>query len=1067
MLSVSDCTPARAEKRGAGVDDHQHRGKQTSMDTVRNNTHSVQSNQQNSAGEGRPEPAAERQPVQADALPQPDAVVRDGAAVPQVVAAADAVVAAADAVVAAADAVVAAADAANSGDIFGPAELLREVTQDRPCRVRGCGATSGCLVRTDGANFVVCINVGGPLAEPGVWPATGRTYHRHELHPDTRQVVEPVPDDLVRFVNAVFEPGDAILIRPVETWTDGSRKRSEIDFKHTVHVYANRLATRPDHWHCAYYHAAKARANLFFGVCPRWSGSDQFDRAFQIRVVRCLWSDLDHCNVEKALARCEAAGLPRPTAVINSGNGVHVYWRLSEPYLIDDAGDPPAVRKEWPPRQEEDKARRPRHFIGRPGGERVYEYHADDTGADDRHKPNHEWPDALSPKAEHIQHVVAGIAAKIGGDHTQDISRLLRLPCTLNRKDQRNGKEPVPCVLVECDDSRRYPLADFERFAEEAPAYIEAQELAKVQLPSGKKLTPTRLNKLTEYLNRSKFADDRSDADFALCCYAVEQGYDREEIWTAVEKVGKFQERGREYFDLTWGNAERKVREQAYERASPTGWRRRGRGHAGDNGDTEGGMDFADLPTFRNYDEVKDPGAEEGDEPVKLALPPEEIRRQLLKLADGFPKRVGDRLFATSGGEVLWIENSSQLFAWIGSVLERPKRLTNGLDWVKGSDKVTEAVFFAFLQQTVEDFDSVEELPHYPPLPRTYYVPREPEGGDGERLRQMVQFFRPATLVDHDLIVAFFLSLFWGGKPGQRPAWLVTAEDENDAEKGRGIGKTTLVEMGGYLVGGAVSIGAKEEYARIVTRLLSGEARGKRVVLLDNVKSLKFSWAELEALITCDTISGHHLFHGEGRRPNTLTWCITLNGATLSKDLAQRCVIVKLKRPEHDATWEDRVTAFIDEHRWAIVGDCLEILKQPARPLARHSRWGAWEDAVLSHTAEVAEAQRVIEERQAEVDDDRAESDTVREAFVAELTLRRHDPDHDVVWISSREAAVLVNEATLEKRPVNKANAYLRTLHIEELRRSNRGTGRGWTWTGLDSPPGAEAVILSSHPLGC
>ena len=32
---------------------------------------------------------------------------------------------------------------------------------------------------------------------------------------------------------------------------------------------------------------------------------------------------------------------------MNSGNGVQLYWLLEEPYLIDDAGDPPAIETEW------------------------------------------------------------------------------------------------------------------------------------------------------------------------------------------------------------------------------------------------------------------------------------------------------------------------------------------------------------------------------------------------------------------------------------------------------------------------------------------------------------------------------------------------------------------------------------------------------------------------------------------------------------------------------------------------------------------------------------------------
>jgi hypothetical protein len=51
-----------------------------------------------------------------------------------------------------------------------------------------------------------------------------------------------------------------------------------------------------------------------------------------------LWADIDNCDVSVALARAASAALPYPTAVVNSGNGVHLYWRLEQPFVIDDAG---------------------------------------------------------------------------------------------------------------------------------------------------------------------------------------------------------------------------------------------------------------------------------------------------------------------------------------------------------------------------------------------------------------------------------------------------------------------------------------------------------------------------------------------------------------------------------------------------------------------------------------------------------------------------------------------------------------------------------------------------------
>ncbi len=201
---------------------------------------------------------------------------------------------------------------------------------------------------------------------------------------------------------------------------------------------------------------AKARSetektNLFFGVCPRLGTNGKFDQAWQIRMVRTLWSDIDGCQYEEALQRCKDAGIPTPSIVVNSGNGCHLYWLLVEPFLIDDAGTPQAVHAEFIEDQKTGKKKR-RPYILDESKEKIY-----------LDKPQNVPP--LSPKALHVQDVLSGLAAKIGGDHTQDLSRLLRVPGTLNRKDQRNGREPRPCELVYLNPEARYSFSDFEKFA--------------------------------------------------------------------------------------------------------------------------------------------------------------------------------------------------------------------------------------------------------------------------------------------------------------------------------------------------------------------------------------------------------------------------------------------------------------------------------------------------------------------------------------------------------------------------------------------------------------------------
>jgi hypothetical protein len=406
-------------------------------------------------------------------------------------------------------------------------------------------------------------------------PAVPPPGERGEPEPE----VAPTPEGLVRFLQALFDRRDKIVVRPIETWTENGKKKSRV-VHHMVRLEWLSGLTAAGYWASRVNLATQERANLFFGVCPR--PKKGCDRAWQIRTVRCLWSDIDHCAPEEAVERCDKAGLPRPSVVVRSGNGAHFYWLLSEPYLIDDAGDPRPVKQDWIEARRADGAlilkdngepkKYPRNYVaGRQSeGEPkvIHEYLADErTGADSR-KKNPLFPSKLSPKAQRVQDVVQGIARQLGGDSTHDLSRLLRLPCTLNRKDERNGKQPVPCTLLECDPDRRYPFAEFERFAALSPDKEKREKVAAVVIKKVK-LTPARASRLTDHINRCTVAErgSRSQVDFALCCFCIRKGYQKGEVWQQVQGIGKFAEAGYRYFELTWNNAEDTVRQQIYDRA--------------------------------------------------------------------------------------------------------------------------------------------------------------------------------------------------------------------------------------------------------------------------------------------------------------------------------------------------------------------------------------------------------------------------------------------------------------------------------------------------------------------
>jgi hypothetical protein len=314
---------------------------------------------------------------------------------------------------------------------------------------------------------------------------------------------------------------------------------------------------------------------------------------------------------------------------------------------------------------------------------------------------------------------------------------------------------------------------------------------------------------------------------------------------------------------------------------------------------------------------------DDGGEQIAVGLDIATIAANLWEKTGGWPKRVGSHLFCQGeDGLPLWFDGNkpaTKLFAWIDGQWK--------VNWKAGADKVSQERFYAHLQMKAEAFQAVEVVPHWPPLPEFYYMCPELPESDGSRLESLLDRFAPATHLDRELMKAFVLTQLWGGPPRARPAWAVIGPKTDKVGNGRGVGKSILIELLSGLVGGFLSFSTHDNIKEIKTRLLSPEARNLRVALLDNVKTHRFSWDDLEAMITAPVISGHELYQGEGRRPNTLIWAITMNGGKMSKDMAQRVMIIRVKRPSYDKDWEEETRLFIQQHRWEIIADAIKILK--------------------------------------------------------------------------------------------------------------------------------------------
>ena len=451
------------------------------------------------------------------------------------------------------------------------------------------------------------------------------------------------------------------------------------------------------------------------------------------------------------------------------------------------------------------------------------------------------------------------------------------------------------------------------------------------------------------------------------------------------------------------------------------------------------------LDPFANYawKEVEDDSGE--PKSVKVALSMMQLSDQLDSIVGTWPKRVVEMLFSEGPDyEPTYLTSSARLFAWLSRYAQ--------VDWMRGAQYVTQEQFYEHLRMTCERYEAIEVLPHHPSIPHLFYMHQSVPRPTG-KLDELLKFYSPLTDVDGELIRAMLYTWFWGGAPGARPAFQITGP-EGDPEQGRGLGKSKLMESLSVLVDGYLDVNPSDSIGDTKIRLLSSEARHMRVCRLDNLKAHRFNWGELEGFITAAVISGRMLYVGEGRRPNTLTWVITVNGSSMSKDMAQRLIPVMLARPAFTAAWEENVIDFINANRWAIIADILQALEKTAPAYMKPSgRWAAWERDVLSKTALLTECQEVIKERQGLIDDDKEEADLVREAFRDNLEcLCRKNPDALCILIPSRKAAEWLSECCRKPFATNQASGHIRTLGIKELSPSRENTGRGWVWRGKDVP---------------
>jgi hypothetical protein len=114
----------------------------------------------------------------------------------------------------------------------------------------------------------------------------------------------------------LFEPADIVEVRCIQRGKGGGPSQW---------VTAAELPTLAD-WIAE---QERAGVEVYIGVGPRTNRGGKTD--LDVSFVRCIFADFDDCDPDEAATSWESAGMPEPSLLLDSGHGVHAYWRLQKP----------------------------------------------------------------------------------------------------------------------------------------------------------------------------------------------------------------------------------------------------------------------------------------------------------------------------------------------------------------------------------------------------------------------------------------------------------------------------------------------------------------------------------------------------------------------------------------------------------------------------------------------------------------------------------------------------------------------------------------------------------------
>ncbi|MBF0570830.1 MAG: hypothetical protein HQL12_03050 [Candidatus Omnitrophica bacterium] len=249
------------------------------------------------------------------------------------------------------------------------------------------------------------------------------------------------------------------------------------------------------------------KVNGHFGVCPRKELSGKKEA---VSHVVALWADIDYGEEghkgktkfethEEAFAAIDQFEF-RPSIIVSSGHGFQVYWLLDQPVAVEQGN----VAK--------------------------------------------------------IEGILKGIHATIGSDAVHDLSRVFKIPGTINQKLDKDGKtqlEPWTVVIIKLEPDLKYSLDTFAKFQVEtnleakSPEVSSTEDVVEVDVETLNISQETKNLILTGKVPGDRYKSE-SEADFRVICDLLKASYDDALIVKIFQKYpigAKFKRQGMPYLD--------------------------------------------------------------------------------------------------------------------------------------------------------------------------------------------------------------------------------------------------------------------------------------------------------------------------------------------------------------------------------------------------------------------------------------------------------------------------------------------------------------------------------------